>query len=154
MKHLIVFLAVGFCVPALATEKYTPGPDNKAVVKGVATLSVAWIKDKGKKFDVHVNIHNDNQDKGMIIFLSDMTCQRGNMGGTLKHTFFNTGERTINFHPNETKEFNLVCNIGDESKGDFKILVSKIYENPSMDGRTVGKVIGKDIVWKQDDRRE
>src|SRR4051794_17629104 len=81
--------------------KYEPSPENKMEAKGVMTMTVAWIKDKSKKFDINVTIRNDNNTSGIIIFLHDMGCQRGGVTGSLKHTFFNTGERTIDFRPNQ-----------------------------------------------------
>jgi hypothetical protein len=121
--------------------------------KGVVTVQVPWIKDKGKKFDVHLSIHNEDKDKGIIIFLSDMGCKRGDVTGILKHTFFNTGEKTIDFKPNEAKEFTLVCRTEGAQLGHFALSINKVYNNPSLDGKTVGKVIAQDLKWSQDDRK-
>lgn len=154
MKAVAAFclLVAGFQIHA--SEKYIPDPQNQMTAKNVVTVSVPWIKDKGDKFDVNLNVHNDDSDNGIIIFLSDLGCQRGTVRGQLKHTFFNTGERTIDFKPNETKSFNLVCRLAGEPRGDFKLSVAKVYSNPSMDGKTVGKVLAKDLNWSQSDRRE
>lgn len=148
--------AIAFWIAAAARAESTmfnPGPDNNIHQKGVVTVQVPWIKDKGKKFDVHLSIHNENPDKGMIIFLSDMGCRRGKVTGELKHTFFNTGEKTIDFKPNQTKDFNLVCRTEGATRGDFKLSINKVYNNPSLDGKTVGKVIAENLTWSQDDRR-
>lgn len=154
-------LSTAFCLSmlmfggtAFASEKYIPDPANQMTAKDVVTISVPWIKDKGSKFDINLNIHNDDGDKGIIIFLSDLGCQRGKVRGELKHTFFNTGEKTIDFKPNETKTFTLVCRVAGETRGDFKLSVAKVYGNPSMDGKTVSKVIAKDLSWIQSDKRE
>lgn len=154
MKKIAVFGLLTFALNTFASEKYIPDPENQMKAKDVVTISFPWIKDKGGKFDVNVSIHNENPEKGMIIFLSDMGCLRGKVRGELKHTFFNTGEKTIDFKPNETKSFNLVCKISGDTRGDFKLSVSKIYSNPSMDGKTIGKVIAKDLNWTQSDKRE
>lgn len=154
LEILAFALAMGAAVPALASEKFVPGPENKMNAKDVLTVTVPWIKDKGSKFDVNIVMQNDSADKSIVVFLSDMNCGRGAQLGQLKHTFFNTGERTIDFHPKQTKSFNLVCNYGEKTKGDFKLSIAKVYDNPSNDGKTVGKVLAKDLNWTQSDRRE
>lgn len=154
MRYTVCVFALLMSLQALASDKFMPDPENQMSAKGVVTVSVPWIKDKGDKFDVNLSIHNEDTDKGIIIFLSDMGCMRGTVRGELKHTFFNTGEKTIDFKPNETKSFTLVCRVHGEGRGDFKISVAKVYGNPSMDGKTVSKVLAKDLSWKQSDRRE
>jgi hypothetical protein len=152
LTALLFFLIPAFS--AFASEKYVPDPENQMKAKDVVSVSVPWIKDKGGKFDVNLSIHNEDPEKGIIIFLSDMGCLRGKVRGELKHTFFNTGERTIDFKPNETKSFTLVCRVAGEPRGDFRLSIAKVYGNPSMDGKTVSKVIAKDLSWTQSDKRE
>ncbi len=154
MTVLVYLAGALFVVQAFASHKFVPDPANKLTAKNVMTMTVPWIKDKGKKYDLNLTVHAESGDKGMIIFLGDLGCQRGEAVGKLKHTFFNTGERTIDFRPNQTKDFNLVCTIGSETRGDFKITIAKIYDNPSLDGKTIGKVIAKDLSWSQSDRSE
>lgn len=152
---LLTWLLIATCInSAFASEKFVPGPENQMVAKGVLTAYVGWIKDKGGKFDLNLSIHNEDGDKGLIVFLSDMGCERGKVRGELKHTFFNTGERTIDFKPNQTKSFNLVCKVEGKTAGDFKLSINRAYDNPSLDGKTVGKVIAKNLTWTQSDRRE
>jgi len=139
---------------AVASDRFVPGPDNKAEAKGILTVTVGWIKDKGSKYDINLIMRNEKTDAGIIVFLSDLGCQRGEVTGSLKHTFFNTGEKTIDFRPHQTKDFNLVCKVEGKPKGDFKISVASVYSNPSLDGKTVGKVIAKDLRWSQSDRTE
>ena len=149
MLNALLFVAAVF-----AAERFTPGSENNIKKDGVLLAHVAWIKDKGQKFDFNLHIHNENEDKGMIIFLSDLRCKRGTVTGVVKHTFFNTGEKTIDFKPNERKDFNLVCRTEGTEKGDFQLKIAKVYDNPSLDGKTVGKVIAENLEWKQSDRKE
>jgi hypothetical protein len=152
MKRISLVFAFVVSASAGASDKFVPGADNRLEKKDIITVSVNWIKDKGKKFDLNLTVQNDNPQTGMILFLSDLGCQRGEIRGTLKHTFFNTGERTIDFKPKETKSFNLVCSMEAKAKGHFKIVVNRVYDNPSLDGKTVGKVIAEGLTWSQDDR--
>src|SRR5665213_800821 len=140
MRVLFALIVTAVCLPAFGSTKYEPGANNKMEAKGIMTLTVSWIKDKGKKYDLHVNIKNENDKTGIIVFLSDMGCQRGESGGQLKHTFFNTGERTIDFRPHQQKDFNMMCIVNGKATGPFKLSVAKVYDNPSLDGKTVGKV--------------
>ncbi|MEM7646895.1 MAG: hypothetical protein AAF203_08305, partial [Pseudomonadota bacterium] len=64
--------------------------------------------------------------------------------------FFNTGEKTIDFHGGESKTFNLVCRLPHDTLGAMSVTVRKVYANKSGDGSTTGKVIAKNIKWKPD----
>lgn len=154
MKALLAITFIFFSFTATAADKFIPDPENQMLAKDVMSVWVAWIKDKGEKFDLNINMRNENPDKAYIVFLSDMGCKRGKVRGQLKHTFFNTGERTIDFKPNEAKDFNLVCKTSGGTRGEFSIEISRIYDNPSMDGKTVGKVVAKGLSWTQSDRKE
>jgi hypothetical protein len=154
MRLATLIFAATVALSAYASTKYNPDPANKMQAPGIMTLSVAWIKDKEKKYDLNVTIKNERDDTGIIVFLSDMGCDRGDFGGKLKYTFFNTGERTIDFRPHQQKSFNMVCDTNVKATGPFKLRVYKVYDNPSMDGKTVGKVLATDLRWSQDDRHE
>jgi len=84
------------------------------------------------------------------VLLKEMQCYRGGLRGELAHTFFNTGERTINFARGQEKSFNLICKLGEKASegGEYRIVVGSVYENASGDGKTIGKVLKKDVEWK------
>ena len=143
-RFLICLLVLG--LTACAGRAIKLGNDTKVTKDGIGVWAT-WLKDKGKKYDVQLNIENGSKND-LIILLSDMSCFRGENRGTLKHTFFNTGERTIDFRVGQMKPFNLVCDYRAKGEGDFKIIISRIFDNPGGDGRTRGKVIGNDLEWK------
>ncbi len=118
---------------------------TKMVKPGLLAISVPMLKDKGKKFDFTLAIRNESPGF-IIIYLNDISCFRGESAGTVKHTFFNTGERTIDFAKGESKSFNMKCN-SSASEGDFKIVINRVFDNPSKDRKTPGTVIGESIVW-------
>jgi len=119
-------------------------------VKGATmAMNVFWIKDKGNKYDLKLSLKNTTNTP-TIVYLHDLECFKNNVRGELKHTFFNTGERTIDFKSGQMKSFNMVCNLGGDVRGkDFKIAVSTIYDNPSGDGKSSGKKVDGPIVWEQ-----
>jgi hypothetical protein len=123
---------------------------NSEVTKGGIVVRPLKIKNKGDKYDVQLAITNTTQ-KNIIILLSDMSCYRGSTMGSLKHTFFNTGERTIDFTPGRSKSFNMVCDMGVKTKGPYRLSISKVYDNPKADGATRGAVIIENIDWIQKD---
>ena len=45
----------------------------------------------------------------------------------------------------------MVCNLAAKTKGDFKINLGKIWDNPSLDGKTTGKGLADDAAWVQKD---
>ena len=84
--------------------------------------------------------------------LSDLQCFRGDVQGRIRHTFFNTGERTIDFNAGENKRFKMVCDLGQKSKGELKIIARRIYDNPDNDGKKKGTVLARDIEWKVEEK--
>jgi hypothetical protein len=110
------------------------------------TISALELKDKSKKYDIELVIRNKS-DRDIIIYLRDMQCYRGEIPGMLKHTFFNTGERTIDFHRGQMKKFRLVCDLGTKQQGAYKIVVGRVFDNPEGDGSTKGKVLAQSIEW-------
>jgi hypothetical protein len=146
----LVLLLVGCASISLlgcGAKRIAIKPDTKVTAGEVASVSVNWIKDKKSKFDFQLKIKNESAEN-IIIYLSDISCARGDVGGEVTHTFFNTGERTIDFGPRQSKSFNAVCRLGVKVReGDFKVSVAKIFSNPSEDRKTPGEVIARDINW-------
>jgi hypothetical protein len=138
-----LLLALGAC----GHKKVALDQSNSNVSNEVVSMTVLWLKDKGKKFDVEIQVQNKSNDD-VIIKLGDMNCGKGAAGGQLKHTFFNTGERTIDFTPHQMKQFRLVCDIGQAVPGDFQITINRVFDNPQGDGATRGKQIGGKLQWK------
>ena len=89
---------------------------NKVQKKNVIAVWAEWVKDKGEKFDVRLGIQNIG-DTPMIVLLRDIGCTKGKSKGNMKHTFFNTGEKTIDFQGGETKTMNLVCRLPHDTTG-------------------------------------
>lgn len=146
MKLLILLPLMALVFGCASKKTFDPNV-VKVNRKGVLSVTSRWIKDKGHKFDINLEIENLNKAP-IIVYLRDIKCQRGDRGGHLKHTFFNTGERTIDFTEGEIKNFKLVCDHAQKAEGPFKITIKKVYSNPDGDGESRGKVIAKDIVWE------
>ncbi len=147
----ILSLAILFAT-ACAGKKYVPNQTSE-ILGGVVTMNAEWVQDKGKKYDIRLAVTNEHKYP-IIILLGETKCYRGNTRGELKHTFFNTGERTIDFKVGERKSFNMVCKYGFKQKGDFKITLGRIHSNPSGDGKTLGAVLATDLEWTMKDIRK
>lgn len=148
MNPFLKFLSLFLVIPMLiscAGKKITPGESSK-VSKGPVTVWASWVKDKGKKYDLQFHIGNEG-DKDMIVQLADMSCRKGGSTGDLRHTFFNTGERTIDIRVGRSKSMVMVCNLGAKTQGAYVIAIAKVYENPGGDGVTRGKVLANDVEW-------
>ncbi|HTM46388.1 MAG TPA: hypothetical protein VL137_15615 [Polyangiaceae bacterium] len=120
---------------------------NTVINAGTISVWADWIKDKGVKYDVRLNIQNDSE-KSLIVKLGGTRCYRGQTEGELKHTFFNTGEKTMDFEPGQKKAFNLVCDLAGEARGDFRIVIERVFDNPSNDGMTPGVVVAEKVEWR------
>jgi len=146
MKFLITIATLSL-LTACGHSRVMTDPATTAGKDGLAKLYVSWVKDKGDKWDMEVQLKNTS-DKHIIILLNDISCARGETQGMLRHTFFNTGERTIQFSPGQFKSFIAVCTLPGDVTGDFSVTVAKVWDNPSSDGKTPGKEIGGAITWK------
>ncbi len=133
---------------ACTHKKIATDPGNVAGQKGVVSAWAEWVKPKTKKYDLHFHIKNES-DKTIIVKLGDINCYRGERSGDVRYTFFNTGERTIDVGPGQDKHANMVCSFGVPQTGDFRVVIRRVFANPSNDGKTTGDVIAKDIVWQQ-----
>lgn len=143
MRTLLV-MAMVFSVGC--SSKRVLKEDNSVSERGVIKVWANWVKDKGEKFDIQFVMENISE-KGIIVKLNNIQCARGKRTGRVKHTFFNTGERTIDLLAGENKQFNLVCYLGAESEGPFNMRIVKVYENPENDGESMGKVIAENLIW-------
>ncbi len=140
MKHLLwALVAITIC-SGCAHKKSVVG-DNKISLPGVMSVWSAWVKDKGSKFDTELNFTNES--KQHVMFLSsDAHCYRGEVEGRIK----NIGDRTVDLAPGATKMYHTHCDLaGNGGKGNFKIVIKEVYANPSADGLTKGKLLGKNV---------
>ncbi len=144
---LMCFVALVGC----GGKKIAMNSGNYAVAPGKLSMTVGWIKDKASKLDIHLSLKDESNESAMIVYLHDIGCYRGDQHGDLKHTFFNTGERTIDFKPGQTKSFNVVCKLGSEGSGPLRVVIAKVYDNPGFDGKTAGKILATNIEWKNAD---
>ena len=149
---VLLALLLALLLTGCGGGKATLAPEASTLKKeGVLSMSVEWVKDKKKKFDIRMVIRNEAKYP-IIIKLGDMQCYRGERQGMLKHTFFNTGERVIDFRVGEQKIFQMVCDHSMKSDGPFRIVIGRVYDNPTNDGATPDKVIAENIDWKAAER--
>jgi hypothetical protein len=119
---------------------------TKAQKSGVFTAAAEWVKDKDDKYDVSFKLTNDTE-KTILLFVGDMKCARGaKHDGTLDN---HSDNRTIDLRPKESRSVVFTCRGMDEKqKGDFTVNF-KVFENPTGDSKTPGKVLADNLVWKQ-----
>ena len=122
--------------------------ESNRTEKGGIVASANWLKDKGSKYDIQFSITN-NFERDVIINLHDISCSKGSVPGTIKHTFFNTGERRIDLKNGESKNFNFVCRLSSKTDGPYKVTIRRVYDNPTGDGIKTEKVLVENIVWQQ-----
>jgi hypothetical protein len=121
---------------------------GKAEAKGVITVTAAWIKDKKDKYDVNLKLTNDSA-KTILMFVGDTKCGRGgDMGGKVD---IHSDRRSIDLRNGESRDLVLTCRFEDKKTGDFAITF-KIFDNPSNDSNTPGKVLADKLTWKQGEK--
>ncbi|MEZ4814372.1 MAG: hypothetical protein R3A80_04095 [Bdellovibrionota bacterium] len=141
---IVSLLSLSF-IQAKGVKKEFGGEEAHATAKGIMEAHVDWLKDKGSKFDFGLTLTNLTES-GVIVYLHDISCKKGATAGEAKHTFFNTGERTIDFKAGQSKKFKLVCKLHTKiDSNKFSVGLRRISSNPSNDGKTVGKLLYKNL---------
>ncbi len=147
MKLYTSILIAGILSLSACSGKKVLKEDNVDVTKNeVLDLRVNWLKNKGDKFDLEMTVINISKED-IIIMLNDVSCAKGSFPGVLRHTFFNTGEKTIDIRASQLKRFTLVCDLRTEVEGPYTVSINRIYTNLNSDGVSKGKTIGDKVVW-------
>jgi hypothetical protein len=146
MKTALIGVVISLLFVGCASKKVFSGDNASVTENSLLDIQADWLKDKGSKFDIELTIHNKSEND-VIFLLKEMSCSRGPLVGQLKHTFFNTGERTIDLRKGQLKRFRMVCDLGSKSKGDYVIQIGQVFDNPEGDGSTKGKVLAEKIAW-------
>ncbi len=126
--------------------------ENNEIKAGDAiSVWASSVKDKDKKFDLSLNLRNLSTTDGLIVMFPDMSCKRGEVKGSLRYPTFGSKGQTLALKPEETKNFTVVCDLPTVVKGEYSIILGKVYANPTNDGYTQGKVLADTVVWKTSD---
>ena len=111
-------------------------------------IGVNHLKDHGDSFEGGMSLRNVS-DVDLIMFVHDFSCLKKETYGLFR--FMDDPERsryTLLVRAKEEVSFPISCELSaHETKNPFLIRVSKVYENPSGDGRTLGKNIVKNVEW-------
>jgi hypothetical protein len=144
-KNLLTLALISAFTVGCASKNRVSVGGTPVKAGNIMEARVNWLKDKKDKFDFNLSLQNTS-DKGVIIYLNDISCMKGTSTGEVKHTFFNTGERTIDFRPGQMKEFKLVCILGHEvPDNSFKVIVKRINEDQFGNGTTAGKILARNL---------
>jgi len=54
---------------------------------------------------------------------------------------------SIPLTPGGNVDFNSFCIFNEKIRGPFKIVIKRVYENPTQDGVTPGKIVASDLTW-------
>ncbi len=141
LKFLPVLLLALFAVGCAETYE----PVDPVIYKSpTMKVFVERVKDHGDKFDVKSRITNDSDD-AILIFFNAVQCFKGKIQGEATYTF-GIGERLINIPPGSTKRMDFVCKLGrDVQDRGYRLLIRTVFDNPSNDGRTQGKLLLKNV---------
>jgi len=144
------FALLAATVIACSHKKIAVDESAQTAKKGVLSSSASWIKEKPKKFDIQVMLTNQS-NKAEIVWLKDIHCSRNGLKGDVTMVDARHGDFPISLKPNVPKTLIFTCDYNREVKaGDFKFNITRVYDNPSGDGRTNGQVIAKDLVIEQE----
>jgi len=152
MKSRLLGLAVAFTLGTACTgRKFDLSPEEAVTKPGIVKITGKKLTDKGKKFNIDTEITNLRERSSIVFHLHAMSCYKGEHRGVVEHAFVGIGERSINILPKQMKAFNFLCNFGKQvvpDKGDYRLVITNVYDNPNNDGLTTGKILAKEVVWK------
>lgn len=155
MKTQLLFLTFGIASFGLAcsSAKITIKESEGKVKKSGFAVRAEWVQPKKKKFDVNLILANETDDKSFVIPLEEIQCGRGTTDGELKHTFFNVGTKNFRLHAHQKKSFKLVCDLGEETAGEFRIKIPHVYDFKG-DVKDHSRVALSNIEWKHTDQAQ
>jgi hypothetical protein len=145
LQKLLVSALILSSVSALAVGWVKVTGVGKVSQKGVVTIAADWLKDKDDKYDVNMRLTNDS-DKTILLFVGDMKCGRGSDSGG--NVDIHSDRRTIDLRTKESRDVVMTCRLMSKTKGDFNISF-KVFDNPTSDSNTPGKVLAEGLTWKQ-----
>lgn len=132
---------------ACSSGKIPLTPDEGVKVDKVIHVYGDQLIVKKNKYTVRAYMTNLHGSP-LVFHLGEILCFRGKDQGITGYSNFGIGERTIDFAAGQQKQFNFGCTFGErQPTGPFKIVITRIYENPSGDRVTAGKVIKENVVW-------
>jgi len=145
---LVLFFLMLNCSTGGGKKKIVPiSADNVVTKAGIFQVSGSGVRIKKRAYHVKIQLHNISNEMYQIVMLSDIACYRGNEIGEIKHGFFGHGERIMDFFPGQTKRYTLACKFSGSGRGDMKIVVKKVYDNPAQDKMTPEKMVAKNIIF-------
>ena len=144
MKFIrLIFLALMIWSCA---EVYYP-PDPVVYKSKVLRVFVSRVKDKGDKFHVISRIDNES-NKPILVFFGGLTCFKGKKEGLPKYSF-GIGEQYINIPSGSSKTVKFWCELNQPvQQGRYRVVIKKVFDNPSGDGRTPGKAIAENLSFE------
>jgi hypothetical protein len=143
MRFLFAFFML---LTACSTPTKRAGT-SKGGKTGLLTLVPVWIKDKAHKYDVQLHVQNES-NQTLLFFVGDMRCTRGSNAGDIH---MHSDNRVVDLRPQESRNLLLTCDNHQDAQGDFVLTISKVFDNPSNDSRTPGKVLAEGLTWQQSD---
>ena len=125
--------------------------ENEVMVEGLFSVWGVWVKDKGRKFDVKLRIANDARHP-IMIRRRDLHCSMGDRWGNFR--LLNVPRRITRLwiSPEQVVTLVGVCEIGERVRGDFRVLIGRVFEGQRFrrHGRLVvrpGDLLATDIEW-------
>ena len=114
--------------------------------EGVISMWSGPVKDRGSRFELSFNIKNMMTDQSVIVPVSEMTCRRGEMKGSLKPMAKTKLEHTIQLKPGQTRSLNLTCILENPAGGDYTIKIGKVF-GATASGSQATTVLAKELAW-------
>jgi hypothetical protein len=147
MKKLALLVTlVAVALSGCSHGKKLKPEENRVSKEGLLSLSASKMRDSKKKFTLEFAISNDS-DKPIIIMTEDLQCYKGDSEGTLKSKQLKD-DRVMALSAKQLKTLDLTCTFDSKVSGSPRMVVKKVFSNPTGDRTVTGKVIGEEVEWR------
>jgi len=146
IKSVVVCLAILF-LSGCVRRTHLIRAENEVYVEGLFSVWGTWVKDKGEKLDLKLNIEN-SVPVPIVIRTRDIKCSKGERWGDLYFLGRARHSRRVVLHPRQRRTFVVACRLAHRDiEGDFRILVGHIFEDPMRRADGVAELLATDIEW-------
>jgi|GEM_PF-6991279 len=142
----ISFLLLSACAHQGEKSSSNEMEPMATAAEGIISMWSGPVKDRGSRFELNFNIKNMMTDQSVVVPVSEMTCRRGEMKGSLKPMAKTKLEHTIQLKPGQTRSLNLTCILDNPAGGDFTIKIGKVF-GATASGTQATTVLAKELAW-------
>ncbi|MBF0316036.1 MAG: hypothetical protein HQK52_21630 [Oligoflexia bacterium] len=130
MKIKVFLFVVTFALAFGCSHQKTLNPStNKLEKDNLIRLMATWVKDKGERFDMEIQLTNISTNS-LLIPMGMFRCGKGDLQGAITRNTMNSSVAyNLILEQGESRIFNFTCTLDRKFDGPFVFKIVKIFEN-------------------------